>query len=349
MKNYKAYSIILLFLLAAYAAIGSADTELTDRVDKTFKVNASTLLTVKNSFGKIEINNWERDEIHVVVDIIVEGNNESRAEKLMDAIEVTYRESGSEVFFQTKIDNMNNRGGESFEVNYTIKMPISNPIDIKNSFGDIYLNDRQGSAVLDVSYGALKAENLLGDNEIEVSFGKGYFDRVERGEITIKYSDVEIASSDVLEMDTQFSKVELDEVNRLELEAKYGSVTLGNVGDLDADASFNGLNLETLAGSLILEASYVSNFEIDKVLPSFQLIDIKGKFSSFELNLDDDVSADLEATFEYSDLKDNGAVIDYSYRVRDNNENEYRGKINGGNSGKRILIDSSYGNCKIYQ
>jgi hypothetical protein len=79
------------------------------------------------------------------------------------------------------------------------------------------------------------------------------------------------------------------------------------------------------------------------------LIDIKGKFSSFELNLAPDLSADIEAEFEFSDLKASGVNIDYSYRVKESNESEYRGKINGGNPDKRIIIDSSYGNCKISQ
>lgn len=348
MKKYKLYSLLFLLLQSQYMW-ASADTELTDKIDKTFKANTATLLSVKNSFGKVEVTNWDRKEIHVVVDIIVEGNNESRAQRLMDAIEVTYNESGEGVYFQTKIDNMNNKGGESFEVNYTIQMPIDNPIYIKNSFGDVYLSDRKGPAELDVSYGALKAENLFEKSEVEVSFGKGYFDRIETGEITIKYSDVEIGSSDELEMDSQFSKVEIDKVSKMELEAKYGSVEIGEVAYLDADASFNGLSIKTLTGTLILDASYVSGFEIDEVKSSFQLIDIRGKFSSYELNLASDVKADLEAEFEFSDLKDAGIKMDYTYKVRDNNENEYRAKINGGNSSKRILIDSSYGDCKIYQ
>lgn len=346
MKLFNTLIIILLSLGTAYAG---QDTELSDKIDKTFKVSRETLLSIKNSFGKVEVTNWDKNEFHVVVEILVEANSDQRAQRMMDAIEVKYTESGQGVYFTTSIDNINNKSGESFKVNYTVKMPQENPIEIKNSFGDVYLSDRKGDAELDVSYGALKAENLFGNNEVEVSFGKGYIDRLERGEITIKYSDVEIESSEDLEMDTQFSKVSIGTVEKLELEAKYGSIEIGTVSDLNADASFNGFSIETLTGSLELDASYVSGFEIESVKSTFNLIDIRGKFGSYELNLDDDVSADLEATFEFSDLKSSGLNVEYSYRVKDGHESEYRGKIQGGNSAKRIIIDSSYGDCKIYQ
>jgi hypothetical protein len=349
MKKHISYSVLAALLFIALNGFASADIELSDKIDKTFKVNVETLLSVRNSFGKVEVTNWDKNEFHVVVDIIVEANNEAKAQKLMDAIDVTYNESGQSVYFKTSLSKMNNNGSASFEINYTIKMPATNPIEIKNSFGDVYLSEREGRADLDVSYGALKAESLLGDNVVALAFGKGYFDRFANGQIAIKYSDVEITSSQTLEMNTQFSKVELEKVDRLALKAKYGSVELGHVGDIEADASFNGLTIETLSGSLRLDASYVSGFEIDEVKPSFQIIDIKGKFSSFEINLASDVAANFDAKFKFSDLKDTGVNIDYSYRVKDHNENEYRGTINGGDSNKRILIDSSYGNCKLYQ
>jgi hypothetical protein len=326
-----------------------SDTELSKTITKNYSVDEMMRLSIKNSFGKIEVTNWDKNEFDIVVEITVEGSSQQRAEKKLAEIKVAIDETSEEISFTTDIDDMNNKNGESFEVNYTIRMPASNPVSLKNSFGDIFLSDRRGPAVIDLSYGALKAQSLFDRSEIEVSFGKAYIDVLDRGEITIKYSEVEIESSTDLEMNMEFSDVEIETVEKLELEAKYGSVEIGQVGDLDAEASFNGLSIERLTSSLMLEAKYVSDFEIDLVESSFRLIDIKGKFSSFELNLAPDLSADIEAEFEFSDLKASGVNIDYSYRVKESNESEYRGKINGGNPDKRIIIDSSYGNCKIYQ
>ncbi len=339
------YNLILALLLSAHLGLA---IDVTKVIKKNFSVSSNTKLSVRNSFGKVHINNWEKSEFGVEVEVIGKSSREEKAQEIADRINIDIRESSDMISFETELDNIRTRNNEGYEINYTINMPSENPIRIINKFGDIYLDERFGEADIDVSYGALRADDLNEKSSVKVAFGKGSIDRFERGEIEIKYSDVDIESSDQLEMDQQFSNVELNKVNDIELESKYGSVDLGIVGSADVDVSFSGFKIDELSGSLDMEAGYVSGFEIDLLRNSFESVYITGKFGSYDIRLEEGLSADIEAEFKYSDLKVRGADVDFHYRVKENNSSEYRGKIGGGDPNKKIVIRSSYGNCNLY-
>ena len=337
---------MLLMLLLIATDAWSAEVSRT--ITKNFVVTSSTTLEVRNTFGAIHINNWDKGEFAVEVEIIGKSSSESRAQQIADRIEIDIRESGDRVSFETELNDIKTRGRDGFEVRYTISMPADNPIRIRNSFGDVYLDDRNGSADLDISYGSLKAGDLNEESKVKLSFGKGYIDRFETGQLEVKYSELEISSSRRLDMDQQFSKVEIDEVDELELDSKYGEVEIGAVKELDADVSYSGFTIEELITSMDLDAQYVSGFEIDMVRKDFEFLYIEGKFGSYDIRLEEGLQADIEAEFKYSDLKTMGADVNFHYRVKDNNESEYRGKIGGGHPDRRIVIRSTYGNCTIF-
>lgn len=337
------FSIVVYLLVAAQAVCGA---EVSRTIKKNFSVSASTTLQVKNSFGRIHIENWDKQEFGIEIEIIGRSSSESKAQDIVDRIEIDISESNDLISLITDLNNIKTRNKESFEVNYQISMPALNTIKVRNSFGDVFLDDRNGEVDMDLSYGALKAKDFNEESNLKLSYGKGYVEHFSRGEVEVKYSDLDIQSSKELRMDQRFSNVEIEEMGRMDLVSKYGSVELGSVDEIEVEVSFSGFSIEKLSKSLEMEADYVSDFEIGLLKKEFELVDIVGKYGSYDIRIEEGLSADLEASFRYSDLR-NYADIDFNYRVKDNNESEYRGKIGGGSSSKRILIRSSYGNCTI--
>ena len=152
----------------------------------------------------------------------------------------------------------------------------------------------------------------------------------------------------VLDLTNGFSDIEIGEVDDLELESKYGKVEIEKANVIDANAHFSGLEIEELTGSLELDCSYLGDFRIDRLEASFTLVDIDGKFGSYEIGLAEDVNADINAEFSFADLKYSSDVnVDFNYRVKESNKSTYKGKIGDGNPNKMIRIDSSYGNLRL--
>ena len=55
-------------------------------VNKSYNVSSSDKLNIENSFGKVEIHVWEKNEIKVDVDVEVSANTEAAAQKIFDRI-----------------------------------------------------------------------------------------------------------------------------------------------------------------------------------------------------------------------------------------------------------------------
>lgn len=335
----------MLFVLVAIA--GDQDQK-KKHVEKNYKVSATTKLKIENKFGKVEINSWSKSEFDIKVEIIGKGRNEERAQRILDAIEIDITESSAEIVFETEIQDNKNKNEEGFEINYTVYMPDKNPLEVKNSFGDVTMGDRNNDLDINVSYGSMKVGDVTGDATIKLSFGSGGVGRIKDGEATIKYSNFEIEGAGKLDLTQGFSDIEIGEVDDLEIESKYGKVEIEKAGKVDADAHFSGLEIEELTGSIELDCSYLGDFRIDKLAKTFTLVDIDGKFGSYEIGLEEGLNADINAEFSFADLKYSSDVnATFNYRVKESNKSSYRGKIGKGDPNKMIRIDSSYGNLRL--
>ncbi|WP_421869918.1 hypothetical protein [Marinoscillum sp.] len=341
------FNLLFVFFLGIQVVLAGTLEEKRQVINKSYPVNSSTVLKVSNQFGEVHVESWDKSELKVKIEILVNGKTDDRAQKLLDKISVDISE-GSTITFETELNgNMNTKSDESFEINYWINFPATNAIDIENRFGDTYIADWKAKAELEIGYGNLKTQNFSGFLDLELSFGKGSLGALAEAEVDVKYSELDIESADVLEMEQQFSQVRLNKVRDLELESKYGDVKLGEVDVVESDAQFSGFSIEKLNKSLYLEASYISDFQIDELSKEFSKVEIYGKFSSYTIRLQDGTNADLEGEFSFANMSASSNQVDVYYKVKDDNRNEYKAKIGKGSPDKRIIVKSSYGDLRV--
>lgn len=346
------YNLVLLLIMGSFAGQATENQEVEKRkvIDRSYKVNDDTQLRITNKFGKIEINSWDKDEFSVNVEIVGKGKNAERAQNILDAIQLDIEESTSEVSFSTDIDKMKNKNNEGFEVNYTISMPQDNPLYIKNSFGDVYMGDRNNNLDITVAYGSMKVGNVNGSTDLKLSFGSGSISNVNSGDLEVKYSEFEIGTANNIDLEQGFSDIEIENVNVMELESKYGSVEIEKANIIDADVHFSGFEIDELSGKLELDCSYIGDFRIKRLAKTFTEVDIEGKFGSYEIGLEPGLNANIEAEFSFADLKVYSDIdATFHYRVKESNKSRYKGIIGKGDDNRIIRIDSGYGNLRLKQ
>ncbi|MFK7953417.1 MAG: DUF4097 family beta strand repeat-containing protein [Ekhidna sp.] len=342
------YAFSFLLVMTVFASNAREDDEKRKFVEESYQVSSSTALKIENKFGDVEVNTWAKSEFSIKVEIIGKGRNEERAQRILDGIDIRIRESDSQISFETESDDMKTKNEEGFEVNYTIYMPEENPLNIKNRFGDTSMGNRLGDLDINVAYGSMKVGDVEGETYLKLSFGEGSIGSVDNGDFTIKYSKFEIESANNLDLTQGFSDIEIDDVKDLELESKYGSMEIKKAHKIDADVHFSGFEIEELTGSLELDCSYIGDFQIERLASSFTLVDIDGKFGSYEIGLAPNINADIDASFSFADLKVSSDVdVTFSYRVKESNSATYKGKIGKGDPNKRIKVDSGYGNLRL--
>jgi Holliday junction resolvase-like predicted endonuclease len=171
-------SKFILFLLLIptllFATDGKFDGKYTKekKINKEYNVNADAGLKVSNSYGNIDIVTWNENRTVIEVLIRTNGNNEENVQKRLDEITVDFTANSSLVTAKTLFKNKNKswswwgskKKNVSVEVNYTIKIPITNSVDLNNNYGSISLNKLKGNAKISCDYGQIIIGELLADN-----------------------------------------------------------------------------------------------------------------------------------------------------------------------------------------
>ena len=345
MKKHIVFSFVI--ALFTFTTALAADRE--KKITRTFKMTPDKQVEITNSFGKVHINTWDKNQLDLEVSIIARGKNEENAQEILDKIAIDISDNSGELELKTEIAKMNNKNGESFEVNYTIHMPKSNPLEVKNSFGNFYLNDYNGPVELDLSYGALKIGNLNGPAEIKISFNKGenMIESMNNGELKISYSDLELGKANNINLDNEFSKVVINQANVMEADVSYGNLTVGSVQQMKGDLEFSSLDLGTVSNILVLDISYGKSLKIDNVNPGIKQIEIDSEFTSMSLTLPKNLKANLAVEVEFGSLDYDKSMVEMTHIEKDFNERDYKGTIGGGSSNTNIVLEASYGSIKL--
>lgn len=322
------------------------DYEKSRKISKSYDVSSNVKLDIENSFGRVHINTWDKNQITVDIEIIARMNNEKRAEDLLDQIKIDIQESSSAISFETQLGRLRNRDREEFEVNYEVNMPKMNPLDLKNSFGGNFIDDLLGESHIDISYGDFKISDLIGTTELNISFSDGSIGIVKKGEIEIKYSDVEIRELGIVKFEQGFSDVEIEKIETVDFTSKYGDVEIGTVKGIKGYVGYSEFSIDRLEVELDMEASYSGDFTINEVAKGFNKLLIDGKFGDFRISFEEGSNFTFDTKLSFSDFSYSGLDLDFEYKIKEDFSSRYKGKMGTGKGGY-ISIDTSYGDIRF--
>src|SRR5471030_600218 len=123
--------VLLLISISSFAQRSKDDfTGPSKNYSKTYAINGNDKLRIENSYGKVTINTWDKNEFKVDVQVKV-STSRGNEQKLLDNITISDSKSGSTVSFKTNIGRQNyNSGNQKMAINYTVYMPAKNALDI---------------------------------------------------------------------------------------------------------------------------------------------------------------------------------------------------------------------------
>jgi hypothetical protein len=346
-NQYLPFLLVVIFL--AGSVLAHAESEKRRSINKSYKVSGSTMLKLSNSFGKMHVETWDKNEVKIDIEIIARASNDDRAQDLLDKIDIHIDDDNpsSSLSFVTSIGNNKSGRNTSFEINYDVSIPKTNSLDLKNSFGDAYLGDMTGDVDLNVQYGNLKAGKLTGDCDVKLSFGSGFseIDAIEKGDLKVSYSKLGVEEMGDMDVHSSFSTFEIEKARSMDLIAKYGEVEIEEIDVLEADVNFSGFELEKVNKSLVLDIDYGGSVDIGLV-KSAKLLDIKSSFGPVNINLEPGINASVEASMSFCNLRYDEDQIEFSKIIKDNTSSKYEGKMGTG-PGTIIKIVSKYGNVRL--
>ncbi len=350
MKTLLKFSLMILLTAFAGQMQSAANNEYTRVIKKEFPVNPDAQLTVSNKFGKIHCTNWDKNIVAIEVQVVVETANDNTAAKMLEKIDVKFSASASVIEATTIFEEMHNSGRTSFRVDYTINLPAGMSLDLANKFGDIYVNETNGKAKINLSYGSLDINKLNNsDNLIDLKFCNSSKVREIKGAvINLQYSTLDIDFAGSLRLDAKYSNLKAGKVIALNISTEGGSIDLNNSAAVESRSKFSDIDIDRIDQSLNLDIQYGS-CKVSEVGPDFTSINIKNKFANVDLRLPKSAVYSLDATLKFCELdfpEDNTAL---NFRSTTPTSSEYRGVV-GSKDAKpnaTVVVRSDYGRVSL--
>ena len=342
-----------LFIILLSAIVGlqlQAEDEFTKKVSKSFDVNKDATLTVKNKFGKVHCENWDKNSISIEVTITVQASNQEKANKYFDKIKIDITGTNSLVTAITSMeDNLFDKGNNELSIDYMIQMPATVNVELNNKFGDIIVSEIGGTSKINLGYGTIDIKKLSGStNALDIEFSDGYIGYIKSANLDLKYSELKVDEIADMNAESKFSELNIGKIDVLTIESGYDDDFIGSVRNIDVEADFSDVEIRNLEQTLTANFDY-GELKVKEVGKAFKLIDITNSFSDANIGFNPEASYRINATvkmgdFSYPQDRAKLSVVEMSYT-----SSKYEGLV-GGNSDtqSKVMIDSQNSGATLY-
>lgn len=278
---------INLILVIMFLLIGAQAQQLQDYAQtqqKEFPLGEKTLVRISNQFGMVKVENWDKPVLRIEVTIKASSNDKKRADRMLEAVEVSMQEQGDEIVLKTKIGKMPQRNKkENFSVDYVVKLPAKTPMKISNEFGNIAAGKRTGDFEMNLSYGSFALMGLEGNtNKLNIAFSKGNIQYFADADIKLSYSTLNADRAGSMEVYSEFSHVNIKSLTEGNITSSYDEISFGTIAQLTAKGEFSTFKMDELGERFQGTFNYGS-VKVKSLSDKFQLCDVSVDFSSLSI------------------------------------------------------------------
>lgn len=325
-------------------------------IKKEFTVNADALLRVSNSYGNLNITSWNENRIVIEVHIKTNGNNEEKVQDKLDNITVDFDANNSLVSARTIFNKNKSRWGWNWgnnnvnmRINYTIKVPLKNNVNLSNDYGNIILDRIDGHARINCDYGRLDIGELRGrNNQLNFDYtSKSHIGYINSGEIKADYSGFTIDKAGDLSIITDYTNATVLQMKNLEYSSDYGSLNVEEAHNVHGDGDYINLKLGTIHGNVDITADYGS-VKINNLAADAGSVNIRTDYTGIKIGYDANYYFDFDINTEYAGVsgKDD---FEMNVSIEKSHEKYYKGYYGNENSGNTLSISSDYGSVSFHK
>ncbi len=349
---YKTSLVFFLFPLMIFSNNGEKGKYIKEKtIKKEFNVSKNTTLKIDNSYGNLDIVTWNEDRIEFQILIQTSGKDEEKVQEKLDDISVSFDSSSDYVSAVTKFSKnkpsswwkWNSSNNVNMKINYLVKIPITNNIDLDNDYGAINIAKLEGKAILNCDYGKITTKELLADNN-DISFDYSnncYFEYIKSGKINADYSDFTVSKTNAISINADYTKSKIEIAENINYNCDYGAVTVEKVNNLKGNGDYLTVKIGEVYKNISINADYGS-IKIEHLTKSTESVSIEADYVGVKLGYDSDFDFNFQIELEYGSLKHDDGLEFLTKRI-ESSDKYYAGYHGSENSGKNIRINSEYG------
>jgi len=360
MKTALLYKALITFLFIPAIVLGSNGNDWKGKhtkekkINKEFTVNADATLEVDNSYGNLDIVTWSENRIVIEVTITTNGNDLEKVQKKLDQITVDFNGSSNLVSAKTRFNKNKSRSwwnwgsnNVNMKINYVIKMPITNHVDLSNDYGSINLDKLEGRASINCDYGKITTKELMADNNI-INFdytNNSYFEYIKSGKINADYSGFTVGKTNDLDINADYSKSKVEMAEDVNYNCDYGSLIIDKVNSVSGNGDYLTTRIGDVYKNINIKADYGS-LKIDNMTENAGDVTIESDYMKITIGYASGYNFNFDLSLDYASLRDKDG-LEFSKQNIKSSSKYYAGYHGKSNSGNHIKINSDYGSVSL--
>jgi len=353
------YKIAFLFLVVPLVSFGTGKAkpkhEKSKTVKKEYTVSSDATVDLSNKYGNVNIITWDKNKVEISVEITVKGNDLSTVERKLRTIHIEFNANSNLVSAKTKFEKSSSNWSfwgksknTSYKINYTVKMPRSNHVKVNNDYGNIMLNELDGTADINCDYGKIVLGDLnSSDNKINLDYSKGSsINFMKSGYVNADYSKLTIDKTDKVKFNSDYSTIHLVSANSVTYNSDYGTIKVDDVENISGNSDYVSIRLGTVRSTLNIKADYGS-IKINELAKGFERAEISGQYAGISIGVKANSSFKFTADLQYARLRYNENNVDMRKSIEKSSKKYYEGTYGNGNSNAVLIIKSQYGSVNF--
>ena len=329
----------------------------TRTIEKNLAIPSNGTVQIKNSYGSISLDHWDKNSVQFHVTITAEGKDESQLEAIFDGIDIQFDQGNDWVSAKTEIDISSAswwknwrafvNKGHNYSIDYVVQLPRSVNLDLDNAYGNIFLTETDGKARIKCSYGRIEVGQLNHpNNNIDLQYApQSQIDFIAAGNVEADYSSINIKNAGEITLDADYSKSHFEKIDDLTFDADYGKLSIDNLGRIDGNADYLSIKIGALSEALNLVMDY-GGLRVENIEGSTTNFSLSSDYTGIALKADPDWSFSFTIETQYAGFKTD-FPLNYRQKIIESTDRYYQGThLNGENL---FEIKADYGSIKLYQ
>lgn len=316
--------LLLILLCAATVPSDEGRREFTKTVKKEFDISPEGTVEILTKYGKVEVNTWDRNRVKVEVQIVVRTLNETSAQEVFERINVDFINNDNYVKAATNISTNKDwwaGWGDSktdYTINYEIFMPPTNHLELETKHCDVWVGKLEESARVEMKYGNFRFEGLGEETELNLAFSNGQIDNAKYIDASLNHCTLKLEEVEEITVSSRYSNLSIEKAKDVRVNSKYDNYKLGQVDNFRNSGQYD--NIEIISANnvfvdskyTIIRATEIDNqidIELDngglvisKMAKGFSGINLLGRFTDFQIGIEDGAQYKLDALADYAGI-----------------------------------------------
>ena len=325
------------------------------KLKKSYRVGSNATLNIDNKFGDVNIMTYSGDNITIDVIIKTNGNDEEKVIEKLNNIDIEFQGNSDYVKAKTIFNSKTSYKWMSWfkssnkvkmQIDYVVKLPITNSIDISNDYGGIYIEKLEGNAKISCDYGTITSRELLSSkNELSFDYSTGNFEYINEAAIRADYSSVIISKANSIDLKADYSKTTINYIEDLEFNCDFGAINIDHANTINGNSSYVSVRSKNIYQYGKFKSDFGS-LKIDQLGEKLRNLNITSDYTGIVIGVNQNNTFGFDIDLSYASLKGKD-LLDIKKESSENNSKTYVGCYNTCTSSNSISIKSDFGGVAI--